>query len=115
MNSGRKVILAILFFLAGVTVATTYRRTAVGDYGRLFDAQRPVVQQPVVTRTVSVVTEAPAPAASADTMLDAPVAAAAPEPAKVALASDDSGTVVITRANGERPRLLSGGIFKPQQ
>jgi len=120
LKTGRKVILAILFFLAGLTVAAGYRRTADRDYGRLFDRQLPVTQQPVVTRTIPVVTEAPAVAAPAvDPMLAAPVANAnananAEAPAPVAV-NNDGASIVITRPNGERPRLLAGGIFKPQQ
>jgi len=56
-KKGRNIVLAILFFLAGVTVASTVRRTADRDYGRLFGEQLPVAPQQVVTRTVPVVTE----------------------------------------------------------
>jgi len=116
LKTGRKVILAILFFLAGLTVAAGYRRTADRDYGRLFERQLPVTQQPVVTRTIPVVTEAPAVAAPAvDPMLAAPVANANAEASTPVAVNNDGASIVITRPNGERPRLLAGGIFKPQQ
>jgi len=111
-KKGRNIVLAILFFLAGVTVASTVRRTADRDYGRLFGEQLPPAPQQVVTRTVPVVTEGVAPAAGpAAETLETTTAPTAP----LAVANDDSGSIVITRPNGEKPRVVSGGIFKQQQ
>ena len=119
LNTGRKIVLAILFFLAGVTVASRVRQSSDGDYGRLLGRQLPVAPAPVVTRTVPVVTEAPAPPAAPDPMLAAPVATqsaaqpAAPSPVDATAApvtvSDSNGSIVV-----EHPHLLSGGIFKQQ-
>lgn len=121
MRTTRKVLVAVLIFCAGATVASHYRRNAAGDYGRLFDKQLPVTPQPVVTRTIPVVTEAPAPPATPDPMLtesQAPAAVAAPPPPPIehdqghglAIVGDTNG-VSIVRAEAARPKL-SGGIFR---
>ncbi len=125
----RRIAIAAVIFVAGLVTRSVLVRTPPGAYGRLFDSELPAPPQHVVTRTVPVVSEAPAPPATNNDPLlgvpaaaeSAPVSPAAPLPqpqvptgADVQIVGDQNG-VAIVNGGTEPPRSepkLRGGIFK---
>lgn len=116
-NFGRLALAVAVLFLA-LTIRSSLRRPAAGDYGRLF-AKQVSGQTPVVHRQVQVVSEAPAePAGNAPPAILL-VPAAAPPPVPVAtpvvpgssVVSGPNGVTIGRAAQPSRP-LLSGGIFR---
>ena len=126
-KQSRKILLAVLFFLAGATVSSgLHRRAPEGDYGRLFRKQLPAAPRTVVTRTIPVVTEGTAVAVQPESTLVEPTATETPvvtpvtnAPAPVPgdglaiVGGTDGVTLVHRNGEAERPHL-SGGIFRQQ-
>ncbi len=136
-NFGKAAVFAAVLFGA-ITIRSELRRPTNGDYGRLFGRELTKVETPPAQRVTVVAEATPVPESlSADPMLVAPAAreqylggetaAATLVPVQndfsvrtpplqqregaVMIWGDSSGVAIAT-ATTERPRPLSGGIFR---
>lgn len=137
LKNGRKAALAIIIFIAGLTINANLDRKPAGQFGRLYDKQVPPAPATMPPQPMPVVQEAPPVTAAPDPVLSAsgvgqgltpiPVAPS-PQPAQarasvlhdeqagngVVIVGDQGGVNIVrssTTTDNARP-LLQGGIFR---
>lgn len=135
LKTARRAAIAVIIFLAGLTINSNLQRRPAGEYGRLYDKRMPAVPATMAPQPMPVVQEAPPAVSAPDPMLATPVAtdakaetkAAAPAPVAASVVtgtSDGKGVAIVGGPEGvtivrggsqsARPRL-SGGVFRESQ